>query len=122
MSADIICNNKYDKENFKNRIKGMVLVSADKFTGEDRVVSESLLEVKIKENMLYNKICNYAFNNGLHYQELFQDSKYIYMTCFIYDASDFRKIFAEEELLKSVLESKADHFSISFPKTKVSNK
>lgn len=123
MNTGIICNNKKDIEIFNNRIKGHVIISAEGFISS--IMAISLSEVTITENALYDKICDYAFNNGLYYQSLFQDDQYGYMSCFIYDVSDFRKAFEGEELLNPLFEIKnnqnleTDHFLISFPDEKI---
>ncbi|MEY0079133.1 hypothetical protein AB7W43_21460 [Providencia rettgeri] len=113
MNEAIICNNKIDTEKFNNRIKGYVIVSAEVFISS--CVSESAFEVKISTPDLYEKISDFAFNHAVNYQELFQDDKYVYMSCFVYDVCQFKKQFEKEVLLKSFFENEVDHLMISFP-------
>lgn len=119
MNTSIICNNKFDREKFQNRIKGSAIISAEGFIGTNMAISLSQLNITGKT--LYDKICDYAFNHGLHYQSLFQDDQYTYMSCFIYDVADFKKAFEGEEFLNAILDTQnaqnieIDHFMVSFP-------
>lgn len=123
MNTAIICNNNYDKEKFQNRIKGSAIISAEGFIGTKMAISLSQLEITGK--ILYGKLCDYAFNHGLHYQSLFQNDQYTYISCFIEDISDFKKAFEGEEFLNAILDVKndqnieIDHFMVSFPDERV---
>ncbi|MDE9544146.1 hypothetical protein [Xenorhabdus bovienii] len=120
MNRAIICNNEIDTERFTNRIKIQIIISADVFILSN--MTESAAEVKIINRELCDKVSDFAFRNAINYQELFQDDKYIYMSCFAYDVHAFKNEFKNEKLLEPLFKhkvGKTDHFMISFPDRKI---
>lgn len=117
MNKTIICNNEFDKKLFRNRIENFMEVGANiKLLETEACVIDT---VRISKGELYDKICEYAYNNGRHLQCLSEDDQYTYMTCFIYDTENFKSIFENEKILKPLLQTTKGNifeFELSFPK------
>ena len=115
-----------DKELFNKRIcVGHVLVSADIYTTP--VMTESAAEVELtvpdddnqKVMGLYDRICQFTLLHGEDLQELFQTTRYIYMSCFVHDIAAFEAEFESEEVLKPLFnhgKGETAMYLISFPK------
>lgn len=121
--------NEIEKERFNNKVCAKeVRISADIFVSS--LMTESAAEVDIvvpdTESQvlldLYVRICKFALIHGEDLQELFQTSKYVYMSCVIHDITAFKTEFENEEFLKPLFnhgKGEAAMFLTSFPEKNV---
>lgn len=111
---------EFERNLFKKKIHGEVLVSADIHVGG--MSTESAAEVNITESGLCERLSQFAYTHGKDLQELFQSDRFIYMSCFVEDVDSFTQLFKDEEILKPVFEhgkGETCNFLLSFPQQEV---